>query len=350
MFYLIVIVLTFTHSVYSLGGDINSADVKNKKIFLYSRFKYNETFQVTVNDTTEQFIDFYEDSDLWHGYPTRVHVSTGDRVSADYPLFITATQQKGVASWELPLVVATKTSVLQFDDVSRTLCPHDAGPNVTSVNRPSLQLTTSARANVTATIKLRRVNDFFVEVDKELNFTVKPSTPKYYYFSFATTPQNVSVGQGWRYLPRFNYTIPKSVILIIESDDDVCATVSIQNNSCPVFDNERDVLYQGYHLTMTTKGGITLTQAMFPHGFYIVFIVRENDDECTGSSTVGNHPSRLKTFRFRVIATISYKEYVVGALVTLALALAVAAVVALLPLCRLGCTEEVVVILSLIHI
>ncbi|CAH0761707.1 unnamed protein product [Diatraea saccharalis] len=231
--------------------------------------------------------------------------------------------------------------MLQFDDVSRTLCPHDAGPNVTSVNRPSLLLTTSSSNNVTATIKLRRVHDFFVEVNKELNLTVKPSTPKYYYFSFDSTPGNVTVGKGWRYLPRFNYTIPKSVILLIESDDDICATVSIQNNSCPVFDNERDVLYQGYHLTMTTKGGITLTQSMFPQGFYIVFIVRENDDACTGDS-FGDHGDRIKEFRFRVIATMSYFEYLVGALVTLALALVLCLIVALLPLCTCSAQEIVV--------
>lgn len=28
---------------------------------------------------------------------------------------------------------------------------------------------------------------------------------------------------------------------------------------CPVFDNERDILYDGYYLTMTRRGGITLT-------------------------------------------------------------------------------------------
>ncbi|KAL0809167.1 hypothetical protein ABMA28_011399 [Loxostege sticticalis] len=312
-----------------------------KRIFVYNTYNYNSTIHIVVNNTVEQFLDFEEDSDLWHGYPTRVHVSSADTISGEHPLFITATQQKGVSSWELPLVVATKTAVLQFNDVSRTLCPHDAGPNITSVNRPSLQITTSSPQNVSATIKLRRVKDFFVEPGKEVSVIAKPSTPKYYFFSFDSSPVNVS---GRQYLPRFNYTIPKSVILIIESDDEVCATISIQNNSCPVFDNEKDVLYQGYHLSMTTKGGITLTQSMFPQGFYIVFIVRENDDVCTGDSFANYIVNRTKSFRFRVIATISYKEYVIGALVTLALTLLVAAIVAMLPLAlRCRATEEVVV-------
>ncbi|XP_028165167.1 SID1 transmembrane family member 1-like isoform X1 [Ostrinia furnacalis] len=343
-------VLIFLAALSSLAQcsdtGIVSANNETKRIFVYNTYKYNSTIHIVVNDTTEQFLDFYEDSDTWHGYPTRVHVSSNDTISGEYPLFITATQQKGVSSWELPLVVATKTARLQFNDVSRTLCPHDAGPNITSVNRPFLQITTSSPQNVSATIKVRRVRDFYVEVGKDVELLVKPSTPKYYYFSFDSSPQNVSVGGRKEMLPRFNYTIPKSVILIIESDDEICATISIQNNSCPVFDNERDVLYQGYHLTMTTKGGITLTQSMFPQGFYIVFIVRENDEACTGDAVAQNYlENRTKNFRFRVIATISYKEYVIGAAATFALTLLVAALVALLPLtCNCRATEEVVVL------
>ncbi|KAL4711290.1 hypothetical protein ACJJTC_019131 [Scirpophaga incertulas] len=324
----------------------NNTGVNLKKTFIYNRYKYDESITVIVNRTTEQFLDFYEDSNNWEGYPTRVDVAVVENITSNHPLFITATQQKGIASWEIPLVVTTKSSKIQFNDVSRTLCPHDAGPNVTSVSRPSLQISTASQYNVTAFVQLRRVSDFFVSVDKDLNITVKPSTPKYYYFSFDSTPQNISMGKGWQVLPRFNYTIPKSVILTIESDDDICATISIQNNSCPVFDNEQDVIYQGYHLTMTTKGGITLTQSMFPQGFYIVFIVRENDQACTGHQIIvkeSKAPGRVKTFRFRVEATISYKEYVIGALVTLALIFVIAILVAALPMCHINSTETVVI-------
>ncbi|KAF9822728.1 hypothetical protein SFRURICE_018103 [Spodoptera frugiperda] len=314
----------------------------NKRNFIYDIYKYDTRIELIVNNETEQVMDFYEETELYHGYPTRVHVSTNETLTVDNPIFVTATQQKGVSSWELPLLVQTQSGALIFSSMARTLCPHDAGP---------------------------------------------------------------------AYCSRFNYTIPKSVILIIESDDDICATVSIQNNSCPVFDSEKEVLYKGYHLTMMSKGGITLTlpndmlnyteyhimgtvsyvrmkpgclprkfecqedrrkrsctsaerpymikkqrivfkkvQSMFPAGFYIVFIVKESDQQCTGSSGPPHavaDGNRMKNFRFRVIATISYREYVVGALVTLALVAVVALLVVLAVVaCTCRCTETVVIVES----
>ncbi|KAJ8707612.1 hypothetical protein PYW07_011289 [Mythimna separata] len=322
----------------------------SKRNFFYDTYKYDTRITVVVNDTTEQIMDFYEESDIWNGYPTRVHVSTNETVTTDNPIFVTATQQKGVSSWELPLLVQTQSGALLFSDMARTLCPHDAGPDIKTENRPMIQITTSNPKNVSVDIKLRRVTDFYVDVNKEIPLNVTPSSPKYFFFSFDQHPWNISK-TGPIKMSRFNYTIPKSVILMIDSDDNVCATVSIQNNSCPVFDSEREVFYKGYHLTMMSKGGITLTQTMFPYGFYIVFIVNENDDGCTGASDTTHRPvwneNRMKSFRFRVIATISYREYVVGALVTLALVCVVALLVTLaVAACSCQCTETVTIVES----
>lgn len=332
-----------------VGATKNKSGISNR-IFIYNTYKYDTRVTVFVNDTTEQFLDFYEDSELWHGYPTRVHVSTNESLSTDNPIFVTATQQKGISSWELPLLVQTPGGALLFSDMARTLCPHDAGPDIKTENRPTIQITTSNPKNVSVDIKLRRVTDFYVDVNKELQLNATPSTPKYFFFSFDQHPWNITATGPVEMGSRFNYTIPKSVILIIDSDDDICATVSIQNNSCPVFDSEKEALYKGYHLTMMSKGGITLTQSMFPTGFYIVFIVKENDEECTGASDSPAsywRDNRMKSFRFRVIATISYREYVVGALVTLALVAAVALLVTLATVaCSCRCSETVTIIES----
>ncbi|CAK1592930.1 unnamed protein product [Parnassius mnemosyne] len=320
--------------------------------FIYDTYKYDQIIKVIVNDTTSQILDFYEESDKWRGYPTRVHAALNDSLDGEYPVFITATQQKGVSSWELPLVVATQNAVLQFDDMARTLCPHDAGPNITSENRPLIQITTSNPRNTSLNIKLRRVTDFYVELNKEVQLNVTPSTPKYYYFSFDKDPLNASQSISKGLLPRFNYTIPKSVMLMFESDDNVCAVVSIQNNSCPVFDNENDMLYQGYHLTMMTKGGISITQSMFPVGFYIVFIVKESNADCTGVSNMDTAASledwiddgRVKSFRFRVVPALTYTEYITGVLAALGLVLMVAVFAPLLTLIRCSFTEEITII------
>ncbi|XP_053621893.1 SID1 transmembrane family member 1-like isoform X2 [Plodia interpunctella] len=320
------------------------------KQFIYNTYKYDSLINVVVNNETEQIMDFSEESPLYRGFPTRVHVSTNDTVSVDHPIFITATQQKGVSSWELPLQVSAAQSSMLYTNMARTLCPHDAGPNITYVNRPQLTLSTFSASNVSVNVKLRRVVDFFVPLDQEVSVVATPSTPKYFYFSFDSEPPDNHTRRQ-HLLPRFNYTMPKSVILIVESDNDVCALISIQNNSCPVFDNEKDALYQGYHQTMTIKGGITLTQNMFPSGFYVMFIVKQTDDECVGANDVLPSPdtltslgNRTKHFRFRVIATISYKEYVIGALVTLALIFLVAILVTIVALPAFSCAPQAILI------
>ncbi|XP_052738995.1 SID1 transmembrane family member 1 isoform X2 [Bicyclus anynana] len=323
-----VVILTVFLSSSAHSFKKNGLNNANKTFIYNNTYLYDNIIDVIVNDTTTHILDFTEMPDQLSVFPTRVHVSTNDTNNLEYPLFVTAAQQKGVSSWELPLVVPTRTTVLQFNDMARTLCPHDAGPNITAQARPTLTLATSSPDNILVKIKLRRVQNFFVDVNKEITLNVTPSSPKYYYFSFDWDPLNLTNNNDPSYLPIFNKK-PTSVLLMIDSDDDVCAFVSIQNNSCPVFDNEQDMLYQGYYFTMSNKGGITVTQSMFPRGFYIVFIVKESDEDCTGVREPGERGvwdsrSRVKTFRFRAVEAVSYEDYVTGSLVVLALMLLVA--------------------------
>ncbi|XP_072948602.1 SID1 transmembrane family member 1-like [Epargyreus clarus] len=325
-----------------------------EKHFIYNTASYDTVINITVNESTTQVLDFYESSEEFLGFPSRVHVAINDSVHEDHPLFVTAAQQMGVSSWELPLVVATNHAVLVFDDMARTLCPHDSGPNITSQGRPTITLATSNPSNVSLTIMLKRVKNFYLQVNKEVPLKVTPSTPKYYYFSFDSDPWNSTLDHRNGLLPKFNYTIPKAVLLQIDSDDDVCAVVSIQNNSCPVFDNEKDILYKGYHFTMMPKGGITVTQSMFPRGFYVVFIVKESDEECTGVTQGaavngtqvyrGIPNGRVKNFRLKVVAAVSYSDYITGALATLGLMLLVAILAPLAAYLKFSCREEVLVL------
>ncbi|XP_045529017.1 SID1 transmembrane family member 1-like isoform X1 [Pieris brassicae] len=333
----------------SVVGKVETYDNGTQKIFVYNTYSYDKIIDLSVINTTTQILDFYEDDELWTGYPTRVHVGTNDSIKGDNPLFVTAAQQKSISSWELPLTVTTNHRELQFDDIARTLCPHDAGPNITSQSRPTLTLATSSSQPINVKIKLRRVKDFYLEMNKEVPLNLTPSTPKYYYFSFDRDPWNMTNKLYKGFLPKFNYTIPKSVLLTIESEEDVCAVISIQNNSCPVFDNEKDVMYQGYHFTMTTRGGITVTQSMFPKGFYVVVIVKESDEECTGVSetddvTLFRPNGRSKTFRLKVVEAASTSDFLMGALASLALILLVTALAPLGNL--LTCRHEELILIE----
>ncbi|GBP76105.1 hypothetical protein EVAR_41888_1 [Eumeta japonica] len=135
----------------------------------------------------------------------------------------------------------------------------------------------------------------------------------------------------------FAYTTTPSA-----ADDLTCPS-----RHCPVFDNERDILYDGYYLTMTRRGGITLSrsrriilikgpqvhrrelcstiykmklplalnpfilgvtppgvklawQELFNAGFYIVFIVKSSDEDCLGKDLPENATgSRLLLWKHR---------------------------------------------------
>lgn len=46
-----------------------------------------------------------------------------ENVSREYPILVVARQQKGVLSWQIPLLVDTKSGDVEFYNTSRTLCP-----------------------------------------------------------------------------------------------------------------------------------------------------------------------------------------------------------------------------------
>ncbi|XP_045538536.1 SID1 transmembrane family member 1 [Papilio machaon] len=332
-------------------------------------YMYGVTYVVNVSKNDEYIMEFAGDQDAYDT-PARVTVAS-DFANGTYPLFITARQQKGVFSWQLPMLVQTPIQLEQFSNISRTLCPHnnifsqdEDTCDLTTLPPPIVHLTTSSPDPISVTIVVETVKDFYIKLNKETYLNSTPSQPKYYFYPFDQEPNKIvdlttqSIKKKYmcnkelddaekrkldRYFVQSNmersygwFSRPKSVIVMIESDDDICAVISIQNISCPVFDNERDILYDGYYLTMTRRGGITLTQDTFPLGFYIVFIVKTSDADCTavtGNATLprmarmlGWHDSninvtsadgRLKQFKFKIIQTISYHEYVVAAVAAL---------------------------------
>ncbi|KAL4712170.1 hypothetical protein ACJJTC_011031 [Scirpophaga incertulas] len=351
------------------GPKVYAQQRKDDIIFHYNNtYKYNELYTVYVNRNSEYIMEFSGDSEVYNT-PARVTVAS-EVANHTYPLFITAQQQRGIFSWQLPMTVETQVAVEEFTNMSRTLCPHN-NPyssdedtcDLPSANALVIHLTSSSLDDVKVTIVVELVQDFYIQLNSVTNITSTPYQPKYYFYPFNQGPnhmmdlsaQSVKRKQMCReplnkaeerslhsYMLRSQedsswLTRPKSVMVMIESDDDICAVVSIQSFSCPVFDNERDILYDGYYLTMTRRGGITLTEDTFPGGFYIVFIVKTSDDDCTDRTTnstvpkmasylgwqektvyVPGNDGRVKQFSFRVVETISYREYAIAASAALA--------------------------------
>ncbi|KAI8433421.1 hypothetical protein MSG28_015460 [Choristoneura fumiferana] len=328
---------------------------KDGIVFNYNNtYKYDVEYTVNVSKNVEYIMEFDGDS---YDTPARVTVAS-NFANSTFPLFVTARQQKGVSSWQLPMLVQTPSSLEQFTNISRTLCPHnnmfsedEDTCDVTNQNTPLVHLTSSSPDPIEVTIVVETVKDFYIKLNTTTNMTVTPSQPKYYFFPFKQEKKMDLKAQSARRQSICNdgvssyfldndlfkkdtwFSQPKSVIVMIESDDDICAVISIQNFSCPVFDNERNILYDGYYLSMTRRGGITLNQDTFPMGFYIVFIVKTSDEYCTGDTANKTLPTmarylgweeerkidlavgdgRVKNFTLRIIATISYQEYMIAA-------------------------------------
>ncbi|XP_075707365.1 SID1 transmembrane family member 1 [Rhinoderma darwinii] len=117
--------------------------------------------------------------------------------------------------------------------------------------------------------------------DVPLNFSASPSQPQYFLYSF---PEGVD-----------------SVIIKVKSAETFpCAVVSVQDITCPVYDMDHNVEFNGVYQSMTKKAAITIQRKDFPKGeFYTVFVIKPEDYACGGSvpvSTIGtgNHTWNLK--------------------------------------------------------
>ncbi|GFR76463.1 SID1 transmembrane family member 2-like [Elysia marginata] len=85
----------------------------------------------------------------------------------------------------------------------------------------------------------------------------------------------------------YMYYFPKGidhVLLRVTSLSNTCMTVSVQKIKCPVFDLEMNVEYDGKYQTMSTQATMLLRREDYPdiNGFYIVFITKANDKDCSG--------------------------------------------------------------------
>lgn len=75
----------------------------------------------------------------------------------------------------------------------------------------------------------------------------------------------------------------------------------IDHFQCPVFDNERDILYDGYYLTMTRRGGITLTVSflIFSSSFIEWMNLIEYVKDKGPKLTDGHHLRSIYVTKFR---------------------------------------------------
>lgn len=262
---------TITNAVYNLTYVNQQINNSHQHVFVFPSYKAETTSRVLINC---------------------------EKCTLDNPLMVVAQQHKEILSWQLPLVVTSDSGDTKFTNSTRTLCPSRISRFYSlgigdDYEGPIVSVSTAARYNISYTLQVD-LADSYIEPSVTYDTIIMPSEARYYFYSF---PDNRTDA---------NY---ETVILEIESQDDVCMMVSIQNSSCPVHDSLHDIRFEGYWETVSRKGGITISKRNFPHGFFAVFVAMGDNSDCDGKTEIPRD-SRVKRLNFVIKPSISYHDYV----------------------------------------
>uniref|UniRef100_A0A8C9FBU5 SID1 transmembrane family member 1 n=1 Tax=Pavo cristatus TaxID=9049 RepID=A0A8C9FBU5_PAVCR len=179
----------------------------------------------------------------------RVYVNSSSE-NLQYPVLFVVRQQKGVLSWQVPLIFrGLYQRTYNYQEVSRTLCPSEPAPET----GPSDQIifvdvASMAPFNIAYELLVTRLESFQLETNKPFNFTASPSQPQYFLYKF---PQDVD-----------------SVIIKVVSDAVYpCSVVSVQD------------------IVVSLRRGMAKSCLKdFPgEQFFVVFVIKPEDYACGGS-------------------------------------------------------------------
>ena len=284
----------------------------------------NETYYNNVNSSVQIVYEFIVNaSDLYPNDFEGSHkalraYAQSDDWNPEEPVTIVVKQRRGVLSWELPYMVGSES----HEFARRTLCPYEnikstrmrlvGGEKVSETELVTISVSTASINNVNFEIKLYTQNTFQLKMNHtyELSNTgnssdvLSPSSPIFYYFEFEEHQD--------------------SALIKLESDDEICMILSIQDASCPVLDLNRNVKFDGTFETIDRLGGIYFTShtVSTTKGVYIVLLVKDSDRSCHELPTENltlltenyyhNRPdyiSRRKQVRFTITNKITKEEY-----------------------------------------
>ncbi|KAM7180803.1 SID1 transmembrane family member 1 isoform 2-T2 [Macrochelys suwanniensis] len=231
----------------------------------------------------------------------RVYVKS-DSEDLQYPILFVVRQQKGVLSWQVPLIFrGLYQRTYNYQEVSRTLCPSEPTPEM----GPSEQIifvdvASMALFDIEYELLVTRLKSFQLTTDKAFNFTASPSQPQYFLYKFPPDVDSV-------------------IIKVVSETIYPCSVVSVQDIVCPVYDLDHNVEFNGVYQSMTKQAAITVQKKDFPsEQFFVVFVIKPEDYACGGSvpSSIkgkGNHTwnlQRTKSLQVTIVPSIKESDYV----------------------------------------
>ncbi|XP_068925989.1 SID1 transmembrane family member 1 isoform X5 [Petaurus breviceps papuanus] len=260
---------------------------------------FDRVYSGVVNLSTEEIYSFNYTSKPEQVDAVRVYVNSSSE-DLKYPVLFVVRQQKGVLSWQVPLLFrGLYQRTYNYQEVSRTLCPSEP----TNETRPSEQLifidvASMAPRGAQYNLLVTKIKSFQLQTNVAFRFTASPSQPQYFLYKF---PKDVD-----------------SVIIKVVSEMVYpCSVVSVQDIVCPVYDLDHNVEFNGVYQSMTKKAAITVQKKDFPgEQFFVVFVIKPEDYACGGSFFIQekeNHTwnlQRTKNLKVTIVPSIKESVYV----------------------------------------
>ncbi|XP_034644059.1 SID1 transmembrane family member 1 isoform X1 [Trachemys scripta elegans] len=262
---------------------------------------FDRIYAGTVNINREEIYSFNYTSKPGQVDAVRVYVKS-DSEDLQYPILFVVRQQKGVLSWQVPLIFrGLYQRTYNYQEVSRTLCPSEPTPEM----GPSEQIifvdvASMALFDIEYELLVTRLKSFQLTTDKAFNFTASPSQPQYFLYKFPPDVDSV-------------------IIKVVSETVYPCSVVSVQEIVCPVYDLDHNVEFNGVYQSMTKQAAITVQKKDFPgEQFFVVFVIKPEDYACGGSvpSSIkgkGNHTwnlQRTKSLQVTIAPSIKESDYV----------------------------------------
>ncbi|XP_032663534.1 SID1 transmembrane family member 1-like isoform X2 [Odontomachus brunneus] len=253
---------------------------------------YGQSYQRIINTTVEYVFLYARNASL-----ETARIKVESNATHSFPLIIAVRQTTGILSWQIPLLVdSTDLNSVTYNKTSRILCSTKYYRYAVRDEKEFIivSISTASRANVFFNLSVTEIvtEDFYLSPGIEKVVEISPSEPLYYGYIFPKEMENTSV------------------IVRVESDNDICMTVSIQNTSCPVFDLERNVEFSGYWQTISRRGGITIPRETYPRGFFVILVVKGDDVDCNDTSI--SSPLRTKNVTLIINPTITKRDYIIA--------------------------------------
>ncbi|XP_054015847.1 SID1 transmembrane family member 1-like [Hylaeus anthracinus] len=198
--------------LFNLHGVITLRNLSLSRVVIEA--VYEEEYQLAINNTVEYVFLYRTNNKEWMD-STRIEVESN--ATHDLPLIVVVRQKKGILSWQIPLVVDS----MHFNDVaynktSRTLCSTKDYQNKQGDEQEefvTVSLYTASHKNVSFKLNVTQDTQFYLRTGEKRLMEISPSEPIYYGYTFQEQVES------------------SSVIVHVESESDICMTVSIQNIS-----------------------------------------------------------------------------------------------------------------------